>query len=238
MAPGWEIRETGTTGASPGTREAYLAAWADSHGGHDPAGGGRAERAWFALVFRAAAPLRRVSPDALTAAAVVVAALAATVAGGAARWCLLAAVLVALSAVLDGVDGAVAVMTGRATRWGHLIDSLGDRVAEALFGFALYEAGAPWQLCAAAVASGWLHEYARARAGAGGVSEILVVTVAERPTRVIAAVLGLLVAGLLGPDSVGELDAELAAFCGAVAWCSLGLVGLGQLMHALRRALR
>jgi CDP-diacylglycerol--glycerol-3-phosphate 3-phosphatidyltransferase len=238
MSAKWETRETPGTGATPATREAYLAAWADSHGGHDPAGGGRAERAWFDRVYRVAGPFRRVHPDTVTAAAVAIAALAAVAAGGDARWCLLAAMLVAVSALLDGVDGAVAVMTDRATRWGHLVDSLGDRLAEALFGFALYEAGAPWQLCAAAVASGWLQEYARARAAAGGVTDILVVTVAERPTRVIATVVGLLAAGVLGPESVGELDAEMAAFCGAVAWVSLGLVGFVQLLHALRRALR
>lgn len=238
---GWETRETAGVGQARGTRppkSEYLAAWAAGHGGHDPASGGRAERAWFDLVFRVAGPLRRVHPDAITAAAVLVAALAAAVAGGDARWCLLAGALVVISALLDGVDGAVAVMTGRATRWGHLVDSLGDRLAEALFAFALYEAGAPWQLCASAAAFGWLQEYARARAAAGGVSDLLVVTVAERPTRVIAAALGLLAAGLLGPESLGELDAELAVFCGAVAWVSLGLVGLVQLLHALRRALR
>jgi CDP-diacylglycerol--glycerol-3-phosphate 3-phosphatidyltransferase len=222
-----------------GEREAYLAAWADGHGGHHPAGGGRAERAWFALVFRVAGPLRRIHPDALSAAAVVLAAGAAALAAGGARWCLAAALLVALSALLDGADGAVAVMTGRASRWGHLVDSLGDRVAEALFGLALYEAGAPWQLAALAVACGWLQEYARARAGAGGgVTDILVVTVAERPTRVIATLIGLLAAGALGSESVGEFDAETAAFCGAVVWVALGLVGLAQLLHALRRELR
>lgn len=227
--------ETTDTGE---TREAYLAAWADSHGGHDPAGGGRAERAWFHLVFRVAGPLRRVHPDALSAAAVVLAGFAAAVAGGDARWCLLAAALVALSALLDGVDGAVAVMTDRATRWGHLVDSLGDRLAEALFGLALFGAGAPWQLCAVAVALSWLQEYARARAAAGGLTDILVVTVAERPTRVIATIVGLLGAGLLGSESVGDFDAETAAFCGAVVWVGFGLVGFVQLLAALRRALR
>lgn len=223
---------------SPPERTAYLAAWAETHGGHDPASGGRAERAWFALVFRVAGPVRRVHPDVITAAAVGTAAAAAAVAGSSPRWCLLAAALVAISALLDGVDGAVAVLSGRAGRWGHLLDSLGDRVAEALFGLALYEAGAPWQLCAFAVACGWLQEYARARAGAGGVTAILVVTVAERPTRVIATLLGLLGTGALGAGSVGEFDAETAAFCGAVAYLALGLVGLGQLLHALRRELR
>jgi CDP-diacylglycerol--glycerol-3-phosphate 3-phosphatidyltransferase len=219
-------------------REDYLAAWAAGHGGHHPDSGGRGERAWFALVFRLAAPLRAISPDVLSGAAVAVAAGAALLAGGSARWCLLAAVLVVLSALLDGVDGAVAVMTGRASRWGHLVDSLGDRVAEALFGLALYEAGAPWQLCALAVACGWLQEYARARAAAGGVTDILVVTVAERPTRVIATVVGLLAAGALGGNAVGEFDAETAAFCGTVVWVALGLVGFVQLLHALRRELR
>lgn len=220
------------------TREDYLAAWAQSHGGHHPASGGRAERAWFALVFRLAGPARGVHPDVLTAVAVGFAAVAAVLAGGDPRLCLVAAALVAISALFDGVDGAVAVISGKASRWGHLVDSLGDRVAEGFFGLALAEAGAPWELCGAAVASGWLQEYARARAAAGGISDILVVTVAERPTRVIAAVMGLLGAGLLGPESFGEFDAEAAAFCGAVVWVSLGLVGLVQLLLALRRALR
>lgn len=220
------------------TREDYLAAWADSHGGHHPATGGRGERIWFDLIFRLAGPLRRVHPDVLTGLAVVVAAVAAVFAGAGPRLCLVAAALIVISAVLDGVDGAVAVISGRASRWGHLVDSLGDRVAEAFFGLALAEAGAPWQLCAAAVAIGWLQEYARARAAAGGLSEILVVTVAERPTRVIAAALGLVGVGLLGPESFGEFDAETAAFCGVVLWVSLGVVGFVQMLTALRRALR
>jgi CDP-diacylglycerol--glycerol-3-phosphate 3-phosphatidyltransferase len=220
------------------TRENYLAAWAETHGGHHPDSGGRAERAWFALVFRTAGPVRAIHPDVLTLSAVVAAGAAAALSSGAARWCLAAAVLVAVSALLDGVDGAVAVLSGRASRWGHLVDSLGDRVAEALFALALYEAGAPWQLCASAAGLGWLQEYARARAGAGGVTDILVVTVAERPTRVIATVLGLLGAGAMGTADVGGFDAEMAAFCGAVAWVAFGLVGLAQLLRALRRALR
>lgn len=220
------------------TREDYLAAWAQSHGGHHPASGGRAEQAWFALIFRLAGPLRRVHPDVLTAGAVVFAAVAAVLAGGEPRLCLAAAALVVLSAVLDGIDGAVAVISGRTSRWGHLLDSLGDRVAEAFFGLALAEAGAPWEMCAAAVATGWLQEYARARAAAGGLHEILVVTIAERPTRVIAAALGLLAVGVLGSHTFGEFDAETAAFCGVVVWLSLGLVGLAQLLHALRAALR
>jgi CDP-diacylglycerol--glycerol-3-phosphate 3-phosphatidyltransferase len=220
------------------TREDYLAAWADAHGGHHPADGGRAEQAWFSLVFRVANPVRGVHPDALSAAAVGCATGAAVLARGDARWCLAAALLVAISALLDGVDGAVAVLSGRASRWGHLVDSLGDRIAEALFGLALYEAGAPWQLCAFAVACGWLQEYARARAAAGGVTDILVVTVSERPTRVLAALFGLLGAGLLGTHSLGGFDAETAAFCGAVVWLALGLVGFAQLLHALRGALR
>lgn len=220
------------------TREDYLAAWAASHGGHHPAGGGRAERAWFDVVFRLAGPLRAVHPDALSGVAVAFALGAAILAGGDPRLGLVAAALVVVSALLDGVDGAVAVISGRASRWGHLVDSLGDRVAEAFFGLALAQAGAPWQVCAAAVACGWLQEYARARAAAGGTTDILVVTVAERPTRVIATVIGLLAVGILGTSSVGEFDAEIAAFCGAVIWLALGLVGFVQLLHALRRALR
>lgn len=216
----------------------YLSAWAASHGGHDPRTGGVLERGWFAGVHRVAVPLRAVPPDLLTAGGVAAALGAAVCAGFGPRWCLLAAVLVALSAVLDGVDGAVAILAGRTSAWGHLLDSVCDRITEAFMGVALYRAGAPWQLVAFAVATGWLQEYARARAGAGGVTEILVVTVAERPVRVLAAMLGLLLAGILGFGTVGELDAETAVGLAAAGWVGLGSAGLAQIAVALRRALR
>ena len=46
------------------------------------------------------------------------------------RWPLLAAVLVVVVAVLDGVDGAVAQLTDTSTSWGRVVDQLVDRVGD------------------------------------------------------------------------------------------------------------
>lgn len=214
-----------------GSRDVYLDAWAASHGGHDPRTGGRCERSWFAAVHALARPAaaRGVPPDALTVAAVAAAAAAPVAVALGARWA--PPLLVAGSALLDGLDGAVAALSGRASAWGHLADSLGDRLAEAAFGAALAVAGAPAGLCVGAVALGWLQEYARARAGAGGLDAVVVVTVAERPTRVLAAALGLLGAAAL-PHAAGA-----CATLGAATWLVLGAAGAVQLLPALRSAL-
>jgi CDP-diacylglycerol--glycerol-3-phosphate 3-phosphatidyltransferase len=75
----------------------------------------------------------------------------------------------------------------------------------------------------------FLQEYARARAGAGGLAEAAVITVWERPTRVIVTAAFLLAAGVL-------LDG-LWVRLGAAAWVGLGAVGLVQLLVAVRRRL-
>jgi len=88
----------------------------------------------------------------------------------------------------------------------------------------------PWLVVAAGAAS-WLHEYARARATAAGMSEIGAVTVGERPTRVLIALFGLLAAGVSG-------HAAVALDLAAAVWLGLTAVGLLQLTAAIRRALR
>jgi CDP-diacylglycerol--glycerol-3-phosphate 3-phosphatidyltransferase len=76
-----------------------------------------------------------------------------------------------------------------------------------------------------------LQEYARARAGNAGMTEIGVVTLWERPTRVIVTALFLLGAGIY-------LDAAAGwATAGAAAWATLGAVGLSQLLVVVRRRL-
>jgi CDP-diacylglycerol--glycerol-3-phosphate 3-phosphatidyltransferase len=138
----------------------------------------------------------------------------------------LAAVLVLLSALADGLDGAVAVVTGRASRLGYIYDSVADRLGEAAWLLAFWLAGAPGWLVVAAGAVSWLHEYARARATAAGMTEIGVVTVAERPTRVLIAIFGLLLTVASG----------LVITVAAALWLALAVVGLGQLALAIRRS--
>jgi CDP-diacylglycerol--glycerol-3-phosphate 3-phosphatidyltransferase len=134
-----------------------------------------------------------------------------------------------VSGLVDNMDGAVAVLTGRATRWGHLLDSVVDRVSDLLYLVALAVAGAPVPVCAAGGALMFLQEYARARAAAGGMAEVGVVTVWERPTRIVVTVMFLVAAGVV--------DATWATL-GAWAWVGLGAVGLTQLLVVVRRRLR
>ena len=76
-----------------------------------------------------------------------------------------------------------------------------------------------------------LQEYARSRAGNAGMGEVGVVTVWERPTRVIVTAAFLLGAGIYASA------AGAWATWGAWAWLGLGVVGLVQLLVVVRRRL-
>lgn len=213
-------------------REAFFDRWSALHGGYDPRAS-RWVRGWLALTWRAGAPLARVGvrPDALTlwgvwlAFAVVVAALP----GG--RWPLLAALLVVVSAAADGLDGCVAALTGGATRWGHVLDALADRVSDVAYLLALWLVGAPaWLAVAAGVGLGLL-EYLRASAATAGMEGVGVITVGERPTRVVCATGALAFAGAVPTYGPALAAAWLAALA------LLAYAGLGQLLLAVRRAL-
>jgi phosphatidylglycerophosphate synthase len=160
-----------------------------------------------------------------------VAAVALAALGG---WAVpLAALAVLLSGLLDGLDGALAVLSGRATRWGYVLDSVADRLADAAFLVSLYLLGAPAWVCVPAGTLTFLQEYARARAGAAGMSEIGVVTVWERPTRVIVTA-AFLVVQAVPSGGVGPVTGVTA---GAAAWLGLAVVGNLQLLVVIRRRL-
>lgn len=180
----------------------------------------------LAVQALARGPLRRVPPDVLSAAGVVVGggAVVAAVAG-APGW---AALLVVATGVLDGLDGAVAVATGRARPLGAVVDALADRAGDLLLaGVLLALGGAPaWVAAFAAVVV--LHEYLRARANAAGMPGPGAVTVAERPTRVI-----LVAACALAAAVVPGLAPWGTA--GAVAGVAVGAVGFVHLAVAVVR---
>lgn len=189
------------------TREAWYDGWQDLHG----VAPSPLVRRWLALVHLVGEPLARtgVHPDLLTAAALAGAAAALAVPAWA------AVLLVLLSAYLDGLDGCVAVLQGRTTRRGHLLDSTADRCSEALFVLVMVGAGGNLKVGYGCLLAVLLLEYVRARAG-----EVLVITVAERPTRVLVTAFAV----ALGQGLIG-------------LWALLGLtvVGLGQLAVAARR---
>ena len=211
-------------------RNAYLDGWSVLHGGHDPRDNPLV-RGWLTVAYAVARPLAgaKVPPDLVTLAGLLVAAGApALAAGGDGWWLAGAAAVVVLSGLLDSLDGAVALLSDRTTRWGHVLDSVADRAGDALFVATLWVAGAPGVLCVAGGMLMFLQEYARARAGAGGMTEVGVVTVWERPTRVIVTSAFLASAAALG---------DLWALLGAAAWVGLGVVGLAQLLIVVRRRL-
>ena len=183
--------------------------------------------------LRVARPLARagVSPSVLDAFGVVVAGLVPCIAVVGPRWPMLAGLVVALSAGLDNLDGAVAVLTSRTSGWGFLVDSLVDRVSDAAYLVAFWLLGAAGWLCVVAGAASALLEYARARAGNAGMGAVGVITVGERPTRVIIASSFLITAGIFcGHAGV------VAAVAGA-GHAGVSVIGLVQLLVAARRAL-
>ncbi len=212
------------------SRDDYLERWSRLHGGAAATG---LVGWWLRISYAAAVPLVRLraSPNAVTVAGLLVALAVLVPARAGGRWPLAGVALVAASGLLDNLDGAVAVLSGRTTRWGFVLDSVCDRLADAAYLAALGLLGAPPSLCVAGVAVAWLHEYVRARAAVAGMPEIGVVTVSERPTRVIVTAMFLLGAGLYPVQAAGW------AAAGAATWTALGAVGLAQLLVVVRRRL-
>ncbi|MGN6246169.1 MAG: CDP-alcohol phosphatidyltransferase family protein [Motilibacteraceae bacterium] len=221
----------GVTSAVP-DRDTYFTSWSALHGGYDPRGS-RLVGPWLSLTYLAARPFAalRVPPDVVTLLGLLVSGAVAALAPLGGRWLLLAALVTVLSGFTDNLDGAVAVLTDRATRWGYVLDSVVDRVSDGLYLLALWLVGAPAGVCVGAGAVMVLQEYARARAGAAGMAEVGVVTVWERPSRIIVTAMFLVGAGIY--DSASENWAT----AGALAWLTLGVVGLAQLLVVVRRRL-
>lgn len=205
--------------------DGYCTRWSAAHGGYDPREAGPPVRGWLHLSYRIGIVLIRAgvrSPNAVTSIGLLLSAAVPLVAA------LPAAVLVLFSALADTVDGVLAVVAGRASRLGQVYDSVADRLAEACWLSAFTLFGAPVWLAASCVGLMWLHEYVRARAAVAGMAGIGVVTVAERPTRVLLTIVGLLAVAA----------ADRAATIVLVVMAALSLAGLAQLAAAVRRALR
>jgi CDP-diacylglycerol--glycerol-3-phosphate 3-phosphatidyltransferase len=151
-------------------------------------------------------------------------------------WVFLAAALVVVAALADSADSGVALLSGRTSGLGSFYDSVADRCAEIAWLAALWLLGAPGLLVAACGALALLHEYARSRAALAGMPGVGAVTVAERPTRVLAVVAAMLL-GAVG----GLINVRLASGVVTVAlsvWLVLGLLGAARLVGAIRAALR
>lgn len=212
--------------------EAYVDRWSRAHGGYDVRSS-RSTMAWLRLAHGLGAPLARrgVPATAVTAAGGVGAVAVAGVAALGGRWALLAAALVVVVAVLDGIDGAVAELTGTSSAWGQVLDQLVDRIGDVAMIVGLWVLGAPGPLCAAAAVLTLLDESIRSSAGAAGMVEIGVVSLPERPARLVVGGLSLAGAGIVPPA------AALIVTVGAALWTAMTLVATVQLVVNVRRRL-
>ena len=217
------------------SREEYLAAWSRWHGGTGT--GSPLVRGWLSLAYALARPLAGLPPVVATALglAVAVAAVPTAAAGGA--WLVAAGVLVGLSGLVDSLDGALAIGTGRASQRGFVLDSVVDRLTEAAYAAALWAAGAPGWLAVAFGALCWLPDYLRARAGQAGIDRTGPISIWERPTRVAMTGMTLVGAGVLAATGLGTGLATGIATAGAAVGAVLGLLGTAQIGWWLRGVL-
>ena len=176
-------------------------------------------------------PLLRISPNTITLSSGVFAiGLAALARVPAFYW--VVAVGIFLLGILDGVDGVLAVRRNQVTQWGAFLDSLIDRVVDVAIGAMLVIAGADPLVVLIAVTFTLVHEYMRARAASVGYRLVGVVSVAEKPTRII---LGLVA---FTACSVVTGHAETFTTISAWVWLWLAFIGLTQLFASYRKALR
>ena len=143
----------------------------------------------------------RVAPSAVTVAGtlgVVVAALVLLPRG----WFVAGFAAIAAFLLGDGLDGTMARLSGRESRFGAFLDSTLDRLADAAVfaGLALWGAAhdrAVLWLALACLALGFLVSYARARAEVEGWDAS--VGLFERTDRLVVTLLGVLAVGLGAP---------------------------------------
>ena len=159
------------------TESEFKDRWSKLHGGADVEGvvGG-----WLSFSYQAArvCTALRITPNLLTLLGLLTA-----IAMALSTYAAIALLLLVVSLFFDGIDGSVAIVQERDSQWGALLDSVADRVSEALWFYVAYRIGAPAWIVLATYVIASTQEYARARLGGLGVSEVGVVTPAERPVR-------------------------------------------------------
>lgn len=116
--------------------------------------------------------------------------------------------LLVLSLYADGIDGSVAIYQNRSSSFGAILDSTADRISEALWFYVAYRIGAPAWIVLATYVIASTQEYARARLGGLGISDVGVVTPAERPVRASFIFIAL-VAYAIGLDLVVAVSTVL-----------------------------
>ena len=155
----------------------FFAKWSALHGNAEIKG---IVKAWLNISYGSARFMSalRITPNLLTLLGIVFAIAMAV--NPLSLWTI---PLLVLSLYADGIDGSVAIYQNRESQFGAILDSVADRISEALWFYVAYRIGAPAWIVLLTYVIASTQEYARARLGGLGVSEVGVVTPAERPVR-------------------------------------------------------
>ena len=159
------------------SKDEFKAKWSSLHSDAETTG---IVGAWLNISYRFGliCTLLRISPNALTMLGLLGAVATAVTAQTA--WAIL---FLVFSLFCDGIDGSVAIFQHRESKFGATLDSVVDRISEALWFYALYAIGVPAWIPITLWSVAAFQEYARAKLVSLGVSDIGVVTPAERPVR-------------------------------------------------------
>jgi archaetidylinositol phosphate synthase len=159
------------------SKDEFKAKWSSLHSDAETKG---IVGAWLNISYRFGliCTLLRISPNSLTMLGLLGAVATAVTAETA--WAIL---FLVFSLFCDGIDGSVAIFQHRESKFGATLDSVVDRISEALWFYALYAIGVPVWIPITLWSVAAFQEYARAKLVSLGVSDIGVVTPAERPVR-------------------------------------------------------
>ena len=158
-------------------KDEFFSIWGRLHGDAEISG---IIKGWLNISYLIVKPLAkvRITPNVLTILGLLFGVL--LYANAKTFW---APALLVLSLICDGIDGSLAIVTNKSTKWGAILDSTVDRLTEIFWVLALYKVGADLNLLIIVLLAASVQEYMRARAAGLGVSEVGIVTFAERPVR-------------------------------------------------------
>ena len=200
----------------------FFTTWSNLHGGAKIEG---VVKTWLQISYASAKFLSklRVTPNLLTFAGLFFAIALWQFANS---W--LAAIFLVLSLFFDGIDGSLAILQKKTSKFGAFTDSFIDRISEFFWALALYKLGAPASLVFVALLATFIQEYLRARSGGLGHSEVGIVTICERPVRASLIFIAI-VANLIGLDLVTAIS---------IIWVAMQFIALSQLTGSLYKRLK
>ena len=200
----------------------FYATWSNLHGGAKIEG---IVKTWLQISYTSAKFLSklRVTPNLLTFAGLFFAIALWQFANS---WA--AALFLVLSLFFDGIDGSLAILQKKTSKFGAFTDSFVDRISEVFWALALYKLGAPAALVFIALLATYVQEYIRARSGGLGYNEVGIVTICERPVRASLIFIAI-VANLVGLDFVTAIS---------IVWVAMQNFALLQLVFTSYKILR